>query len=43
MTGGIVGLIGWIFVYPQDVIKTHLQNNKQSFKVHKWIPDGGFY
>jgi hypothetical protein len=43
ITGGIAGLGAWIFAYPQDVIKTHLQNNTQSFATHKWIPDGGFF
>jgi hypothetical protein len=42
--GGIGGYFCWQFSYPQDVIKTKLQIEKDGYyKVNKYLMDGGFY
>lgn len=40
--GGTAGMIGWLVTYPQDVIKTRLQLDR-NYKRGMWTFDGGFW
>jgi solute carrier family 25 carnitine/acylcarnitine transporter 20/29 len=44
VVGGLAGVNCWLFSYPQDIIKTHIQvSAKGEFKSHRYIWDGGFW
>jgi hypothetical protein len=43
MVGPATAAIGWLFSYPQDVIKTRIQVGEPAlYKNWRWLPDGGF-
>jgi solute carrier family 25 carnitine/acylcarnitine transporter 20/29 len=46
LAGGLAGITGWVFSYPQDFIKSQLQSEpydqKTLFKKHPLLLDGGF-
>jgi solute carrier family 25 carnitine/acylcarnitine transporter 20/29 len=43
IVGGLAGISCWIFSYPQDLIKTHLQVEDNVYKENKFLKDGGFF
>ena len=43
IVGGFAGISCWIFSYPQDLIKTHLQVEDNVYRENIFLRDGGFF
>jgi solute carrier family 25 carnitine/acylcarnitine transporter 20/29 len=39
--GSIAGLLGWMSIYPQDIMKTRLQIHPEKYPIHPYFRDGG--